>query len=338
MVQKFVDVSSYTTVDWAAYSTWSSMVAMKSSEGAGYVDPAFSSHRAGALQAGINSIWYYHFSRPDLGNSPIDEANSQYRTVGAIRPQDCIVLDFEAQDPRATAQWAYQFLQQQEANYGGKLPEIYAGNAYILARLQDSRLARYPLWLADWTYDPSVLPPCPAPWKAYIGLQYSDRATNIPGISGKVDADIFIGGIPPMATPVGWSDNGTTLFGSNGIPITLGFRTYVLSHSWDPGNVPLKPVEARTPILMSNPTLGGGTRQEFRDGLLVWTSATNVFSGPAGQELAAVEKALATMVTPATISTAINQATATLTQLQQHANQVVSDITSAQAILSQLKP
>ncbi len=141
-----------------------------------------------------------------------------------------------------------------------------------------------------------------------------------------------------MATPIGWSDNGTTLFGPNGVPITLGFRSYVLSHPWDPGNVPLQSVEARTPILLSNPALGGGTRQKFRDCELFWTSATNVQPAPIGQELAAVEKALATVVTPATISTAIAQASTTLTQLQQHANQVVSDITSAQAILAQLKP
>ncbi len=131
-------------------------------------------------------------------------------------------------------------------------------------------------------------------------------------------------GVSPMATPTGWSDNGTTLIASNGVPVTLGFRDFIRnSNGWNPANVPLRSAEARSPIMLSNTLLGNGTRQVFRDCVLAWTPATNVFLLPAGQELLAVEQALSTMATPANINAAITQANAI--------------ITSAQTILTQLK-
>lgn len=195
----FVDVSGYQpTVGWADYHAWASQwdgvsrVAMKSSEGVGYTDPAFVAHRTGALATGINVILYYHYGRPSLNNATT-EADYQHSVVGDVRPQDVIVLNLEEGSAQANAEWAYEWLARQEANYGGKLPAIYASDAYILARLQDARLARYPLYLADWQFTPDARPTCPKPWAAYTYLQYTDRATQVPGIAGTVDADIFLG-------------------------------------------------------------------------------------------------------------------------------------------------
>lgn len=198
---QFVDISQFNPeqIDWQAYKAWSaqgdgiSRVAMRSSYGVGYTDQHFSAYRAGALAAGIDSILYYHYSYPQY-NSAAAEANWQHQVVGDVRPQDLFVLDFEENVSQATADWAYQWLAQQEANYSGKLPALYASDAYIRARLQDSRLARYGLWLADWQYSPDERPACPSPWSMYAFVQYSDRQTNIPGIAGQIDADIFLGG------------------------------------------------------------------------------------------------------------------------------------------------
>jgi hypothetical protein len=140
-----------------------------------------------------------------------------------------------------------------------------------------------------------------------------------------------------MAIPSGWTDNSTTLTAPNGIIVTLGFRDYIKNNAWNPANVPQRTAEARGPILLSNPSIGSGTRQVFRDCVLIWTPKTNVFMAPLGQELLAYEQALAAIATPSSISTAIGQAATTLAQLQQHLNLATGDLALAQQTLAQLK-
>jgi GH25 family lysozyme M1 (1,4-beta-N-acetylmuramidase) len=199
MVAQFVDVSgAQGAIDFSVYTAWAkqwdgiSRIAMKATEGVGFTDPFFPSNRAKALAAGIESILYYHFGRPDLGNTPQAEVDYMHSIVGAIRPADRIVLDYEVTSPLATAQWAYQWLQRQEQNYDGKLLRLYSYDAYIRARLQDSRLAKYPLWLANWQYSADSRPACPPPWKTYSWLQYTNHATTIPGIAAVVDCNIAL--------------------------------------------------------------------------------------------------------------------------------------------------
>lgn len=332
---QFVDISSYNNaIDWTAYSTWSTMVALKSSEGVGFVDSSFSSHRAGALAVGINSIWYYHFAKPDLGNDPIAEANWQHYVVGAIRPQDRIVLDFEVSNPRATADWAYRFLAQQEANYDGQLPVIYASTSYILAQLQDPRLTRYPLWLADWTHDPTIRPLCPLPWTSYTAIQYTDQATGIPGIAEAVDADVLLEG-GAMIVPTGWAYDATAgvlTAPGGGHTVRLGNAKFVLlwPGGWPPGNIPLEE-EHGAP--------GGGTEQTFQTCKIAWNPKDGVHIAPLGVQYLAAQTQIATLqlrldlLNSGTINQAITQINATLAQMQQHVNLSSADIAAAQAAL-----
>src|SRR5215469_12058965 len=155
MVPQFIDISAYqgTNIDWQAYKAWSaqgdgiSRVAMKATEGTGFIDPAFATNRQAAIDAGIDVLLLYHYGRPDI-NGAVAEANFMAGVVGSIRDSDMLILDYEQNTPNATAAWAYAWLVQQEMNYG-KLPGIYASSAYILQRLQDARLGKYPLWLAN---------------------------------------------------------------------------------------------------------------------------------------------------------------------------------------------
>jgi GH25 family lysozyme M1 (1,4-beta-N-acetylmuramidase) len=302
MVAQFVDVSQWNPqqIDWQAYKQWSaqgdgiSRVAMRSSYGYGYKDANFDEYRAGALAAGIDSIIYYHYSYPSL-NAAITEANWQRSVVGDIRAQDFVILDFEENVDAATAQWAYTWLVTQEANYRGKLPGIYASSAYIAQRLQDPRLKRYKLWIANWQFTPDERPPCPAPWTSYEFVQFTDRAV-IPGIPGNVDCSIFLGKEPPIMSttiPQGWADDGTTLKAPDGTPVRLGFRDHILGSNWDPANVPLEP-EQHFPILeQSNPALGAGQRQICRKTSLEYTQKMGVFEGWLGQELLWYQKTYA---------------------------------------------
>jgi GH25 family lysozyme M1 (1,4-beta-N-acetylmuramidase) len=196
---QFADLSQFqpSNIDWQAYKQWSargdgiSRVALRSSYGVGYVDTHFQTYREDALSAGIDMIIMYHYAYPQYNNAT-DEANWQRQVVGAMRPQDIVILDFEENVPQATAEWAVMWLQFAQGIYA-KMPGIYASTYYIQQRLQDQRLAPYPLWLANWQFTPDERPPVPWPWQSYEFVQYSDRETSIPGIAGTVDANIFLG-------------------------------------------------------------------------------------------------------------------------------------------------
>jgi lysozyme len=199
-----VDVSQWqpSDIDWQKYKEWAgqwdgiSRVAMRSSYGYGYKDQNFEANRAGALAAGITQIIFYHYAYPQYNSARV-EANWQKQVVGNIRPQDMLALDFEENVSQATAEWAYEWLTQQQFNYPTALPRLYASSAYVALRLQDSRLAKYPLWLANWQFAPDERPPVPVPWQSYEFVQYTDQAT-IPGIPGAVDCNIFLGKEPTM--------------------------------------------------------------------------------------------------------------------------------------------
>lgn len=191
----YADISAWqpATIDWQAYKQWSSIVALRSSYGVGFEDAHYKAYRSGAEAAGLR-ILHYHYSYPGI-NSAVDEANWQQHVVGPIGANDLLMLDYEENNARANAAWAIAWLTQQEANYG-KLPLIYASDSYVRSRLTDARLVKYPLVLADWQYTPNERPACPPPWKNYIAVQYTDKQTNVPGIAGAIDANVWLGDTP----------------------------------------------------------------------------------------------------------------------------------------------
>lgn len=188
----YADISQWQpeTIDWHAYRQWSDLVAIRSSYGNGFKDAHYQVYRSGAEAAGIRVI-HYHYAYPQL-NSAMDEAAWQAHVVGDVG-DGFLMLDYEENNVRTNAAWALAWLSQQEHNYNGKLPLIYASNSFIQAHLQDNRLSRYPLVLASWQFNPNERPACPVPWTSYIAVQYTDRATNIPGIAGSIDANVWLG-------------------------------------------------------------------------------------------------------------------------------------------------
>ena len=67
--------------------------------------------------------------------------------------------------------------------------------------------------------------------------------------------------------PSGWKDDGKVLMAPNGVAVRLGFRDYILAHSWYARDVPLAAERGIT---------GGGTQQDFQYTSLTWTSAAGV--------------------------------------------------------------
>lgn len=92
--------------------------------------------------------------------------------------------------------------------------------------------------------------------------------------------------------PQGWSDDGTTLRAPNGWIVIKGFRQWIVTHNWDPDNLPLENEHEQNPLEVSNHELGGGTQQMFRQTVLEWTLARDVFEMWSGQEFLALRQQL----------------------------------------------
>jgi hypothetical protein len=88
-----------------------------------------------------------------------------------------------------------------------------------------------------------------------------------------------------MNTPQGWHDDGATLTAPNGIKVVRGFRSYILAHDWDSGNVPLVAEFGTSQLEASNTSLGAGVQQIFRWSMLGYTVSRGVFLEWIGQEL-----------------------------------------------------
>lgn len=100
-----------------------------------------------------------------------------------------------------------------------------------------------------------------------------------------------------MGVPQGWKDNGQVLTAPNGVPVTDGFRKWILSHNWDANNVPLLPAQGLNPVEQGNPGLGGGTVLPCLTCVLVWTAKKGVYEMWVGQEYVALHNELIKMQT-----------------------------------------
>src|SRR3974390_2924902 len=97
MDQVFADLSSNNAqFDAAKYRAAGHVfVAIKATEGTGYVNPK---HRSWCYAAGLHHIGiaHYHFARPDLGSNPTAEARHFLATALPLAGgRDYLVLDYE---------------------------------------------------------------------------------------------------------------------------------------------------------------------------------------------------------------------------------------------------
>lgn len=93
--------------------------------------------------------------------------------------------------------------------------------------------------------------------------------------------------------PTGWKDDGTVLTAPNGVKVVRGFRTYVLANKWNTDNWPQAPEYTSSSVEPGNPSIGAGSRQDFRWSSLGWTSAKNVYGIWLGQDFVTLTKQLA---------------------------------------------
>ena len=96
-----------------------------------------------------------------------------------------------------------------------------------------------------------------------------------------------------MGIPEGWHDNGATLVAPNGVAVVRGFREWILAHPWDAMNYPLAVERTLPSIEPGNPSIGAGSRQDFRMTSLGWTTSKNVYVIWVGQDIVALQTQVA---------------------------------------------
>lgn len=150
-------------------------VIIKATEGIGFTDPKLNFHFNNAKNAGVLR-GYYHFARPDLGNS----ANAEAEWFVSQLPegelgQALLALDYEEKALAYGPTWARLFL---DRVYGltGVKPVIYIQGSV----LHDYKLVAdgdYDLWVAKWSSNA----PDPSPWSYYALWQYTDDDNGYDG-------------------------------------------------------------------------------------------------------------------------------------------------------------
>jgi GH25 family lysozyme M1 (1,4-beta-N-acetylmuramidase) len=174
-------------------------VICKATEGTGYVDPTMPANRANGHAAGM-LVGLYHFaSIGDVGA----EVRAFLNAVGALRPGEFLVLDFErpAGDPPG---WCKAWLDGVQAATGQRALIYMNQSAASGSNWSAVAAAGYALWLAKYDGDPWTQGSVPW-WGKPAMKQYTDAA-QVPGIAGNCDRNAFYGSRDDLLALIGGDD------------------------------------------------------------------------------------------------------------------------------------
>lgn len=183
------DIARYQgDVNYEVYKHNSHFVIIKATEGVGYIDPKFARNRDEARRVG-HPLGFYHFARPDLGNSPEAEALYFCKVVTlGIQEGETLYLDYEpASNPFPVVDWCKRFLDT-VFNQTGVRPMIYLNKSQVRGfDWSPVASAGYALWLACYDSSPT--------YGAFnkMAMQQWTSSQKVPGIVGNVDGDWFFG-------------------------------------------------------------------------------------------------------------------------------------------------
>lgn len=190
-----LDVSVFQNeMNFSAYD----FVIIKASEGWAYQDEHMIMHVNSALSTNT-PFGFYHYARPDLGNSPQTEADSFLSYVQPYIGQAIFALDWEQKSLNYPASWALEW-----CNYvkqkTGITPFIY-----IQASVENSGVMRslyqagFPLWIAQW----EVSTPDVETWDKWTLWQYQGSPLDLDYFDGTLDDwNTWAGG--GAVTPLEW--------------------------------------------------------------------------------------------------------------------------------------
>ena len=171
-------------------------VIIKATEGNGYTDVMCDTFYQKAKSLG-KKLGVYHFARPDLGNSPEEEADWFIKETLGYHKEAMLVLDWESGDLTNVA-WAKAWLDRVYSKTGVK-PVIYMSASVMHSADWSSVVnADYGLWVANYgtnngTAQESVFDRYPLKyWSFYALWQYTSKG-RLNGYNGNLDLNYFSG-------------------------------------------------------------------------------------------------------------------------------------------------
>jgi GH25 family lysozyme M1 (1,4-beta-N-acetylmuramidase) len=163
-------------------------IIMKATEGVAYTDTKLKRNQSEARRVGI-PLGYYHFARPEYGNSAEAEAQYFINKIGDLQDGEILVLDYESPWNGDVITWCYQFLNK-VFSLTKVRPLIYLNqslmNNYNWTKIINENFG---LWLAKYDENSSI----PAtPWPTLAMKQFTNA---LPILDKKVDGDYFYGSV-----------------------------------------------------------------------------------------------------------------------------------------------
>lgn len=191
-----IDISKFQgTVDWSTLNKKIIFIFCKATEGRTLIDTEFSFNWMNIKKYGrIRGAYHFYITTDD----PVTQANFFWNTVGTYSENDLpLVLDIERASLRGTTNKTNLqndlliFLKTLE-NLSGKMPIIYSNTNFANEYLNNSALAVYPLWVAEYTSRDA--PSVPTAWASH-GWQFWQKADtyDLNSINGEVDFDLYRG-------------------------------------------------------------------------------------------------------------------------------------------------
>lgn len=197
-----IDVSHHNgKLNWQAIKKAGVVYAyIKCTEGTGFSDPRFLENVNGARAVGIK-VGAYHFFRP--GKDAIAQAIFFLGKIKNLNLDLIPVCDWEVHDGMGESSQVAQvkLFVEYITKIMGVLPMIYTGKWFVDEVDAKDRtvalpqwLAKYPLWLSD--YSPASVA-LPKPWTGYTLLQTTEEG-KLSGVAGEFDLNLLDGPISKL--------------------------------------------------------------------------------------------------------------------------------------------
>jgi lysozyme len=202
------DVSVYQgQINWDVFKNNVNFAIIKATEGSGFTDPQFRRNQSEARRVGIPR-GFYHFARPDLGNTGTQEAFWFLQTVGTLQKGESLHLDYETAWGGDNVKWVTDFVSTISERLKGYKPLFYSYQSMLTSHDWTPVVKLgVGLWVAA-PGSPTNQNFQTGAWPFAAVYQWGEQA--IPGVVGQVDSDVFYGDAaafqkygyqPPVAPP-----------------------------------------------------------------------------------------------------------------------------------------
>lgn len=196
---KGIDISKWQAgINLSALGNQVDFVICKATEGVGYTDKNCDGFYQEAKRLG-KKLGVYHFARPDLGNSAVEEADYFIKETKGYHKEAILILDWEPQgNSIANTGWAKGWLDRVYEKTGVK-PLIYMSASVVRAYDWSKVVAGdYGLWIANYgsnngTAQKGVFNNYPLRYWSFYALWQYTSVGRLSGYNGNLDLNYFSG-------------------------------------------------------------------------------------------------------------------------------------------------